>query len=388
MIALSCRPLRIQTVSLASLTCALVLGGCASLPSSGPTAADIDSAHRRTEGFSLTPIDPAVLQRLAAGANPDETRLSTLGEAGPVDMLGPGDVLQISIYEVGAALFSGRSGGAIAPGGGFAPPSGSGETLPPVTIGRDGAITLPWTGRLMAVGKTPDALAVEIAHALSGKSQDPQVLVAVKQNLANTIMVMGDVKSPGRLALSLAGERLLDAVAMAGGPANVAQDTVVQLSRGHRVASARLAAIATGSPEDASLRPGDRISVAYEPRSFTVFGATGKVSEVPFQSPRVSLAEAIARVGGPDDRQADASAVYVFRYEPAASDGTPLVDAKPVAYKLDLLEARSYFLAQGFEMRPRDVIYIANARANQPTKLIQILNLFFSPIYTAKVLAR
>ena len=48
----------------------------------------------------------------------------------------------------------------------------------------------------------------------------------------------------------------------------------------------------------------------------------------------------------------------------------------------------SYFLAQRFEMRPRDVIYVANAGANIPTRAIQVLSLFFSPVYTAKVLSQ
>ena len=255
-------------------------------------------------------------------------------------------------------------------------------------IGRDGAVNLPWIGRVQAAGQTPDALAGRIAQALRGKSQDPQVVVSVRDNVANTVMVMGEVKKPGRVPLSLTGERLLDAVALAGGPVNAVQDSVVQLSRDGRTVSAPMATLVAGSTEDVPLRPLDRIVVAYQPRTFTIFGATGKVSETPFQTPRVSLAEAIARSGGPSDQQADASAVFVFRYQPSTADGAPMPGAKPVAYRLDLLKAQSYFLAQGFEMRPRDVIYVANARANQSTKLIQVLNQFFTPIYTAKVIAK
>jgi polysaccharide export outer membrane protein len=62
--------------------------------------------------------------------------------------------------------------------------------------------------------------------------------------------------------------------------------------------------------------------------------------------------------------------------------------ARPVAYRLDLTRPESYFLAQRFEIHPHDVLYIANARADQVSKLFQILNLFFSPAYTAKVVAQ
>lgn len=364
----------------------LALSACASLPASGPTANAIGAAQRRDGDFEIVEIDAAALATLSAPAAFAAPDLARVDVGGPADLLGPGDVLQVSVYEVGAALFAGRS--SLTTAGWPAPPAGAAETLPPIIVGQDGTVSLPWIGRLAAAGRTPDDLAAQIVHALRGKSQDPQVVVSVRENVANTVLVMGEVKKPGRLPLSLAGERLLDAVALAGGPTNAVQDSVVQLSRNGQSVSAPLAAITAGSGEDVPLRPRDRISLIYQPRTFTVFGATGKVSETPFQTPRVSLAEAIARAGGPSDQQADASAVFVFRYAPSLFDGAPAPGAKPVAYRLDLLKAQSYFLAQGFEMRPRDVIYIANARSNQPTKVIQILNQFFSPIYTAKVIAR
>lgn len=377
---------RLRTASTTwAVSAILTLSGCASLPASGPTAGAIGAEQRRTGDFEIHDIDQALLASLAA---PPSAGASGLLEAGPgasADLLGPGDVLQIAIYEIGAALFAARSNFVQ---GGLPSTSGSAEVLPPAVIGRDGAVNLPWIGRVQAAGQTPDALAGRIAQALRGKSQDPQVVVSVRDNVANTVMVMGEVKKPGRVPLSLTGERLLDAVALAGGPVNAVQDSVVQLSRDGRTVSAPMATLVAGSTEDVPLRPLDRIVVAYQPRTFTIFGATGKVSETPFQTPRVSLAEAIARSGGPSDQQADASAVFVFRYQPSTADGAPMPGAKPVAYRLDLLKAQSYFLAQGFEMRPRDVIYVANARANQSTKLIQVLNQFFTPIYTAKVIAK
>ena len=96
----------------------------------------------------------------------------------------------------------------------------------------------------------------------------------------------------------------------------------------------------------------------------------------------------MARSGGPSEQQADPTAIFVFRYAPADQDGEPLPGAKPMAYRLNLLQAQSYFVSQRFEMRPRDVVYIANAQSNQPAKVLQILNLFFQPVYTGKVLSQ
>jgi polysaccharide export outer membrane protein len=45
-----------------------------------------------------------------------------------------------------------------------------------------------------------------------------------------------------------------------------------------------------------------------------------------------------------------------------------------------MMNAGSYFVAQRFAMRDKDVLYVGNARANQPSKLIQLVSQLFSPI--------
>ena len=57
----------------------------------------------------------------------------------------------------------------------------------------------------------------------------------------------------------------------------------------------------------------------------------------------------------------------------------------PVVYRLNLDKPSSYFLAQRFAMRDKDVIYIANAKINQTRKLVELFNLLFTPVYTVKV---
>lgn len=381
----------VQSTRRACLAIAVAaLAGCSSLPSSGPTAQEIVHAQRDATGaaaFSLTEIDAATIARLGVRAD-GQAALAKLAGAGDVDRLGPGDVLQISIYEIGTSLFSTRPSFSNA----VEAPTSSGSNLPAVIVDQNGYITLPYVGQINALGRTPAELAWLIQEGLKGKSQDAQVLVNVRDNVANTVLVMGEVKKPGRISLSLAHERLLDAIALAGGPTGGAtesiNDSLVRVTRGTTSATAFLSDLSAGSSADVALRPQDRIEVLNRPRTFTVFGATGRVSEIAFNNPRVTLAQAVARAGGPLDQQADPTAVFVFRYDIVAPDGAPVAGAKAIAYRLNMMRPESYFLAQAFEMRGGDVIYIANARTVQPTKLVQILSQFFQPIYTAKVLAQ
>ncbi|MEJ2458341.1 MAG: polysaccharide export protein [Novosphingobium sp.] len=335
-------------------------------------------------GFTIVEVNEVVIHELEMSPSTGRGRLAALARPGDVDRIGPGDILQVSVFEIGSALFGGRS--ALADP--VAPVTGTGEVLPPVVVGKNGMITLPWIGSIRAAGMTPDKLGAVLTEGYRANSENPQVMVAVRDNVNNTIIVQGKVEKPGRMPLTLARERVLDAIAIAGGTAHPEGDSLVQLSRGKLIAEEPLSAIEPGSPDDVMLLPQDRISVKFRPRSYVLLGAAGKPAEVPFENVRVSLAEVLGRGAGPNDAQADPAAVFVFRYEPAELDGSPAEGAVPVAYRVDMRDPRSYFLTQRFEMRPRDVVYVANAGANIPTKAIQILNLFFSPFYTARVLTR
>ena len=170
-----------------------------------------------------------------------------------------------------------------------------------------------------------------------------------------------------------------------GGPEN----TVVRVRRGGQFAEAYLAAIESGGAGDIILLPGDRIDVTRRPRTFAVFGAANKVSQVPFPSASVSLAEAIAQAGGPDDNRANPTAVFVFRDNAPPPDvqgqSRAAIAGSPIVYRLNLDKPSSYFLAQRFAMRDKDVIYIANAKINQTRKLVELFNLLFTPVYSIKV---
>jgi len=371
---------------------AILLSGCASLPSSGPTARQVIRAagdRRAALKFEVVDLDGAAFQKLLAtpAAGRAVGQIATLAREGRVDRIAPGDALQVNIYEVGMTLFGGSASGGL---GGSSVVSDMVDTnarsqpINIVTVAADGTIRLPYIGRLMVAGSTPYDVQRMIEQALHGKSQSPQALVTVVNSPGNSVYLLGDVTRTGRMPLTAARERLLDAVATAGGSKATSADTVVRLTRGGESAEMRLGDIRPGGGDDLTLLPGDRVELVVEPRSFSAFGATPKVSQVPFEAPELSLAEALARVGGPNDAQADPKAVFLFRYDAAAiAAGEP-----PVIYRLNLMKPESYLIAQNFPMRDKDLIYIANAASNPVSKFVGILNQLFAPLLTARVLTR
>jgi polysaccharide export outer membrane protein len=351
------------------------------LPSSGPDTSHVVKASEGPQAdIRIVDITDNSLSAAPPPDFGDFDRISKYAVNAPVDRIEIGDTLQITVYEIGSALFTPSAANAPAAGAALAP-TATAAALPVVPVGPDGDILLPYVGRVKAAGLTPNDLAEVIRAGLRGKSQSPQVVVTVHEDVGNTIVIMGDVKFPGRKPLSYRREHLLDMVAIAGGASNRKNDTIVRLTRNGRTVETVFGDIDSGSIEDVALEPQDRIELIYRPRTFTGFGATGKVSQISFDSDHLSLAEALARMGGPLDPSADPAGVFVFR----AHQNT---DEKPVVYRLNLKDPKGFFIAQQFQVQDKDLIYVANSEANAWYKFMAIINSVISPVVTAKYIGQ
>lgn len=392
-----------QLLSVASCISLLSIGACSAIPDSGPTERDVmnaekDPVHNPLQ-FQILPITPQIASVLSSEVPP---LISSLDRSdNPIahnDRIGSGDVLTITIFELGAGLFSaGASSGGTSSEATSAqgPMAGvTNQNLPPTQVETDGTISIPYVGRIRASGLTPQILAENIRKNLLNKSQNPQVMVRIANDISNTVIVSGEVHKPGRVVLSTAQERLSDLVAISGGAIYPPEDTNVQLVRKDRTGATDLGTLETKPQEDIRAQPGDRIHVIYQPRTYTVFGAASKeATETPFKSPHVTLAEALARVGGPNDGRADPNAAFLFRFEdPIAAQKlglktptTPL--GIPVIYKIDMMEPNNYFLAQQIPIKSKDLILIANAKINRFYKLNQLIGTLVSPAITAAYIA-
>lgn len=362
----------------------LLLASCASLPTGGPTRLQVVAGTGATPGAPMTLVDIAALPLPAADAvSPAPLPAWPIADSATIiGDIRPGDTLDITIFEIGITLFGGLPA-ASGPAGPAAPPTAAGQKLPPLFVGSDGAVAIPFVGRVTVSGRQPDRVAAEIQARLRGRSQAAQVVVNVARGTSSSIVISGDVKQPGRQLVTLAGERLLDAIAQAGGSTARSADTIVRLTRGATSGERRLDQLGVGSDADVRLAPGDRIELTRRARTFTVLGASKTVAEIGFDSDRLTLAEAIARAGGPLDDRADARGVFLFRFE-RRDDGVEI----PTIYQLDLLNPQSYFAAQRFPMREKDVLFTANARSGGLQKFLGLLNLLVSPAISTAVLVR
>lgn len=350
------------------------LGGCATLPSSGPTGGQIEkSASVPKDG---SPIQIVQIRTLADVPSlgkdaPPATLLPELTPP-PTDMVGPGDVLDINIYEAGVTLFSGAGSTGIGVN-----PGVQAQRLPPTRVDDLGDITIPYAGTLHVAGVTTGEVEAMIRNSLDRLSQNPQVLVTLNQAITNSIIVAGEVVRPGRLVLQTNRETLSDVIALSGGYRGNAKDLMLRVIRGTQSVDVRVNDLVENPKLDVRAYPGDRLMLINDPRTYAVLGASGRVEQLPFSRSSVSLAEAVANAGGVNHGIGNPAAIFLFRYV-RDEQGNDV----PVVYHLNMMETGSYFVAQRFAMRDKDVLYFGNAAANQPSKLIQLISQLFSPILT------
>jgi len=211
---------------------------------------------------------------------------------------------------------------------------------------------------------------------------------------ASSFSVLGDVKLANRFPALPSGERILDAIARAGGLASPGNESWVVFERDKRRVLIPFGAIVDVPENNIFVRPNDIIYAYREPQTFLAFGASGRQAQIPFEAWRVSLAEAVAKANGLTDLQADPGAVFLYRGEPREVAVELGVDVSrfdgpiiPVIYNLDLRDPAGYFLASKFEIRNKDVIYAANASSVEVTKFLSYVRLIIGtindPIYTA-----
>jgi polysaccharide export outer membrane protein len=350
------------------------LAACSTIPSSGPTGSQVVSDIAADTGdLGIALIEVQSVGDLPPPSAPPAVFAPAYVPPPPTELVGPGEMLDIAIYETGITLFS-SSGAASAGAAGL---TANAERLPPTRVSDQGTINIPYLGELPVSGRTTNEIEQLIRRALRGKSQNPQVLVSIREGLINSVIIGGDVNRPGRIVLPTNRETLSDIIALAGGSRGEIRDMLVRVQRGEDRYEIRLGELLADPARDLRIFPADRIAIVRSPRSFSVLGAAGRTEQIGFPDEAVSLAQAIALAGGTNPNTGDPRAVFVFRQNQAPED-----NQEPVVYHFNMMHASSFLLAQRFAMNDDDILYIGNAEANQPTKLVQIVSQLFLPLLT------
>lgn len=369
---------------------AALLSGCAGfLPTVGPSAHKIEQTKEPVgaAGIQVIDVDDAVTRKLLA-LRTQRLFSETLSTRPAVTrVVGPGDGLEVSIWEAVPATLFGASElqlpGAIA--------TSHSTTLPEQMVDDEGGIVVPFAGRIHAAGKTLEAIETEIVSRLSGRANQPQVIVRMTHNLSSNATVVGEVTTSTRVPLLPGNERLLDALAAAGGVRQPVTKMTIQVTRADNVYSLPLETIIKDPRQNVALIPGDVVTALFQPYSFTTLGATGKNDEVNFETQGITLAQALARSGALLDQRSNPQGVFIFRFEPESALNWPRQPVHatpegmiPVVFRIDLTQPSSFFVMQSFPIENRDVLYVSNAPVTEMQKFLNLLFTVAYPVLTVK----
>ncbi|HEV2100596.1 MAG TPA: polysaccharide biosynthesis/export family protein [Stellaceae bacterium] len=369
------------------------LAGCTALPTAGPNLRQVldQSVTDGQRRFDIVDVDNHVVAALLGQPVASfHTQFQKYGKP-PAPTIGIGDTVAVSIWEAGG-------------GGLFSPPSTNGSvsggakavTIPDQVVTPDGAISVPFANRIKVAGRTPLQVQEEIQQRLADKAIEPQAIVTVTRSVTDTATVSGEVVNGARIPLSVGGDHLLDLIATAGGAKAPVYQTFVRLSRQGVTVTIPMSKLVSDPAENIYAWPGDVLTLVQVPQTFSVFGATGANTEVPFGAEKISLAEALAKAGGLQDLRADPRGVFLFRFEPssvvsalnAQAVPTGPNGSSPIVYRLDLREANSFFYAARFPIEDKDIIYVSNAPLSDLQKFFTLVNTVTAPVINGFVINR
>ncbi|WP_261193073.1 polysaccharide biosynthesis/export family protein [Pseudoruegeria sp. SHC-113] len=327
--------------------------GC-TLPRSGPNKEEIyeGSVQRQGDAFIITVNDRVTRATSLVPALGFSQSFQNAGVLGS-DTISPGDTLAMTIWENSDVPLLGQEGVNF-------------TQLAEVQVDGSGHIFVPYAGRVRAAGNTPEALRQIITEKLDTQTPDPQVLITRAAGDGSTVSVVGGVAGQGVYPIERPSRTLSGMLAQAGGITTELEITQVNVIRGGKTERIWLTDLYKNPHMDIALRNGDRIVVEEDTRDFTVLGATGAQSRVPFETQTISAIEALALVGGLNSNLADPTGVFVMRNEPAEIANTvlgrsDLQGAQRMVYVLNLTEPNGMFMARDFVIREDDTVYVTEA---------------------------
>lgn len=376
-----------------------LLAACNQLPVDGPHHRDIESGattslasdrHAVEVNYALVDINQIVLQ-YAPDVGPGSF-FRTFGRRpgpAPIIRVGVGDVVQVSVFESAA-------GGLFIPAEAGVRP-GNFVTLPPQQVDSSGTISIPYAGAIQAKGRSLPEIQRDIEGKLAHRAIEPQAVVSLTEQNATEVAVVGDViNAANKFRIRLNGERVLDMISRAGGTRFPGYELFVTLQRGKRSATVYFPTLVRDTAENIFVAPGDTIYVYREQQKFVALGALGTVGQTsgltaqfPFEQEKLSLNEAVAKAGGLLDARANPGQVFLYRIEyrdalekmgVKLSKFRPEEKLIPTVYRANFRDPSSFFLAQSFAMRHKDIIYVSNADSVEVVKFLDYVRAITSTV--------
>ena len=340
--------LHLRLIVVASM---LALAGC----TSGPQFHSGDSA---AAGDPPPPTEMITEQLIAAEKEASAVRgeqdLSQLLVPHPPPYtIGRGDILSIVVWDHPELAAGGMTAAAASSDAAVAAAGATANIAQPgFAVDHQGRIQFPFAGLLPVEGLTEEQARALLTQKLAKYIANPNITLRVQAYRSKRVYIDGEVKAPGLQAINDIPMTLVEALNRAGGLLPSADQSRIALERGDIRYSINLRELVQKgiNPGNVMLAPGDVVRVHSRDESKVfVSGEVISPKALTMHNGRLTLNEALGETGGISPLSGDARQVYVVRKAP---DRTRV-------FRLDARDSGALAMAETFELRPKDVVYVA-----------------------------
>jgi len=330
---------------------ALLLTGCAASPgmyfdnNAAVAAIGPDAVPK------VVPITLELIREQQGKSRPDNEHVEELFATPEPYHIGPGDIISVVVWDHPELVFPTQT---YSIGATFEMPvSSGGSNVPGYVVGSRGDIQFPYVGVMKVAGKTANDVQEQMSRALSRVVKNPQMTVRVLGFRSQRVYIDGEVKTPGMQPIDDAPMTLVEALNRAGGVLNQTGDNSrIRVTRGERSWYVNIPALlAKGvDPSRILLRSGDIVRVEQrEDNKIFVTGEVVRPASLLMRNGRMTLNEALGDAGGVNPSSANAEQIFVIRKSP---------NGEPKVFHLDGNSPVALAIAEGFELEPKDVVYV------------------------------
>lgn len=256
--------------------------------------------------------------------------------------IGAGDFLSITVWDhpelaMPLSSMTGSAAGAMPIG---------------YSVSQEGKIQFPYAGDIKVEGLTELQSKDLLVKQLSKFIKKPEVTLRVVTYRSQRIYIDGEIKLPGMVAIDDIPLTLPEAISRAGGITPLGDQSRISISRNTKTYWVDLPKLSRqgNNPNTILLRNGDliRVSPRDESKVF-VIGEVNKPGALAMLNGHLTLNAALGEAGGLNSQTADGNQIYVIRN---ANDN------QPVVYHLDAHSPVILALAENFELKAKDVVYV------------------------------
>ena len=233
-------------------------------------------------------------------------------------------------------------------------------------IDQDGLVQFPFVGALKLAGLTQAQARTLLAGKLERILKKPELTLRVQAFRSKRIYIDGEVKLTGTQPINDIPMTLMEALNRAGGLSPIADQSQIYLTRNgitYRIDLPQL--VKNGiNPASILLTDGDLVRVvSREESKVFVQGEVNRPTSLLMRNGRLTLNEALGEASGLNALSSGAQ-VYVVRNAQ---------DRAPTVFFLDSRSPTSLALAENFELKTKDVVYVDPAPLARWNRVVSLI---------------